>query len=248
LGVLSIVRSADQPHPGVEELSLLTSVADQLGIVVESARLRKRAEQAAVLEERGRLARDLHDSVTQLLYSVNLFAKSGRNALDAMELDKLENCLNRLGESAQQALKEMRLLVHELRPLALEREGLLGALQRRLDAVEGRVGVAAQLLVGEMVALPRLMEKELYHIATEALNNALKHAQATSVSVRLNADRGQVRLEVVDDGVGFDPRAVEGQGGLGIIGMRERAESLGGELDVISAPGKGTTVAASWTF
>jgi signal transduction histidine kinase/DNA-binding response OmpR family regulator len=248
LGVLSIVRSADQPHPGVEELSLLTSVADQLGIVVESARLRKRAEQAAVLEERGRLARDLHDSVTQLLYSVNLFSKSGRNALDAMELDKLENCLNRLGESAQQALKEMRLLVHELRPLALEREGLLGALQRRLDAVEGRVGVAAQLLVDETVALPRLMEKELYHIATEALNNALKHAQVTSVSVRLNADRGQVRLEVVDDGVGFDPRAVEGQGGLGIIGMRERAESLGGELDVISAPGKGTTVAASWTF
>ena len=242
LGVLSVVRGTDQPPLNVEEISLLTSIADQLGIVVESARLRERAEQAAVLEERGRLARDLHDSVTQLLYSVNLFATSGRNALNAGDQDVLETCLTKLGESAQQALREMRLLIYELRPLVLEQEGLVGALQRRLDAVEGRVGMATQLLAGEMIELPRQVEEELYRIGVEALNNALKYAKAASVTVSISVDQERIHLEVTDNGAGFDPHAVEGKGGLGIIGMRERADKLGGALTVTSAPGKGTKV------
>jgi PAS domain S-box-containing protein len=242
LGVLSIVRRTDEPQLNLEELSLLTSVADQLGSVVESARLRQQAERAAVLEERGRLARDLHDSVTQLLYSVNLFARSGQNALDARDLDKLGDSLARLGESAQQALKEMRLLVYELRPLALEREGLADALRQRLDAVEGRVGVVAQLSADETISLPKQVEGELYRIGIEALNNALKHAKATSVTVRLSARPEGIQLEVTDDGRGFDPGVIEGKGGLGLVGMRERAERMGGVLAVTSAPGKGTEI------
>jgi signal transduction histidine kinase len=242
LGVLSVVRETEQPPLNVEEISLLTSIADQLGIVVEGAWLRDRAEWAAVLEERGRLARDLHDSVTQLLYSVNLFAKSGQNAFNVGDRDLLATSLTKLGESARQALREMRLLIYELRPLVLEQEGLVSALQRRLDAVEGRVGLTVQLLEGGEVELPWQVEDELYRISVEALNNALKYARATSVTISINADQERVELVVTDDGAGFDPRAVEGKGGLGIVGMRERAERLGGLLEVTSAPGEGTSV------
>jgi signal transduction histidine kinase len=241
LGVLSLVRRMGQPQFNVEELSLLTSIADQLGTAVESARLRQRAEQAARREERERLGRDLHDSITQLLYGMNLFAKSGRNAYDLGDMDELSHCLTELGEIGQQAIREMRLLVFELRPSALERDGLIGALRRRLDAVEGRVDMATQLRAGE-VALPKRIEEGLYHIAMEALNNALTHAQATSVSVSLDADSEGIHLEVVDNGSGFDPHAVEGKGGLGLVNMRQRADRLGGALTIASAPGEGTRV------
>jgi PAS domain S-box-containing protein len=242
VGVLSTFGQVGRPQLTLEELSLLTSIADEMGVCVESARLRGLAQEAAVLEERTRLARELHDSVTQLLYSINLFAKSGRNAYRLGDADELDHCLAELGETAQQAFKEMRLLVYELRPPILEQEGLVGALQRRLDAVEGRADVITQLLTSERVECPRAVEKELYHIASEALNNALKHAAASSVSVRIDVDGERLELEVVDDGKGFALQDVEGKGGLGIVGMRERAAKLGGILTVISAPGQGTTV------
>jgi signal transduction histidine kinase len=242
VGVFSIIRGKDQAQLSVEEISLLTSIADQLAIAVESVRLRKRDERAAVLEERERLARDLHDSVTQLLYSMNLFAKSGRNAYNLGDMQELNYCLNELGEIGPQALREMRLLLYELRPYALEQRGLVGALQHRLDAVEGRVGVMTQLLASEEIELPGWLEEELYHIATEALNNALKHARASSVTVSLGADAGRIWLEVGDNGIGFDPAALQDRGGLGIVGMRERAQRLGWSLQLFSAPGKGTKV------
>jgi len=241
-GVLGVVRRRDQPQLNVEELSLLASIADQLGVAVESARLRRRAEQAAVLEERERLARDLHDSVSQLLYSMNLFAKSGRNAYNLGDMDELDHCLTELGEAGQQALREMRLLLYELRPRLLEQEGLAGALEHRLDAVERRVGIAAQLLRREVVDLPSEVERDLYHIATEALNNSLKHGQATAVEVSIDVTLERVYLEVSDNGIGYDPGAIEGKGGLGILGIRERAKRLGGTLQVRSAPGEGTRV------
>ena len=142
-----------------------------------------------------------------------------------------------------QALKEMRLLVYELRPSALEKEGLVGALQQRLDAVEGRANVEARLLVEGTIDLPAAIEAALYGIAQEALNNTLKHASATAVTVRLRpGDGGQVALEIADDGCGFDPQAVGSQGGMGLASMRERADLVGARLEVISAPGQGTTV------
>ena len=147
-----------------------------------------------------------------------------------------------LGEIAQQALKEMRLLVYELRPAILEREGLVGALQQRLDSVEGRAGVEARLLVEEMIQPPPTVEEDLYRIAQEALNNALKHAAATSVTVRIYADQGQLVLEVNDDGRGFNPEALNDMGGMGLVSIRERVDKLGGRLNVISAPGDGTVV------
>jgi signal transduction histidine kinase len=173
---------------------------------------------------------------------VNLFASVGREAYRQGDMVHVNNCLAELSEIAQQALKEMRLLVYELRPSALEHDGLARALQQRLDAVEGRAGVKARLVVGDLLDLPGSVETGLYHIAQEALNNALKHARAAAITVQLQMEEGQLELKVADNGSGFDLDAVNGHGGLGLVSMRERAEKLGGELNVLSKPGEGTTV------
>jgi len=245
LGVLAVLRWGEEREFNDQEVALLSSIADQVGVVVDSAWLRERAEQAAVLEERQRLARDLHDSVTQSLYSVTLMAETGRRSAEGEDLETVSRYLGRLGDVAQQALKEMRLLIYELRPPVLEREGLVGALQQRLEAVEGRAGVEARLLVEGEVELPALVEGALYRIALEALNNALKHASATAVTVRISPDGEAISLEVADNGRGFDPAATRGGGGMGLTTMRERAERLGGTMTILSAPGEGTRVKVS---
>lgn len=207
---------------------------------------RKHAERAlqdlAVIEERRRLARELHDSVTQSLYSVTLFAEAVRRLVENADYENTEGYLEQLGETSQKALKEMRLLIYELGPAALKREGLVAALERRLNAVERRAGVEADLLVNGSIDLPKSVEEGLFRIAEEALNNALKHAASKSVTVQMRAEDRVVMLEVQDDGQGFDPRAVGGKGGMGLTSMRERAEELSGSLRVISAPGEGTKV------
>ena len=219
LGVLSVIQAAGQVPLSVEELSLLASVADQLGTIVEGLRLQEQAERAAVLEERGRLARELHDSVTQLLYGINLFSRAGRDAYSQGKVEEGSQHLARLGETASQAIKEMRLLLYELRPRALEQQGLVGALQHRLDAVEGRAGVTAQFLADMTQELPVEVEQELYHIAQEALNNALKHSAATSVKLQIQVNPDGWLLEVHDDGAGFDPQGIPGSGGMGVSGF-----------------------------
>jgi signal transduction histidine kinase len=226
----------------VEEVALLASIADEIGVAVENARLYEQIEQLAVMEERSRLARELHDSVTQSLYSLTLFAEVGRRAAEAGELEQVIDYLTRLGQVAQQTLKEMRLLVYELRTSALETEGLVRALQQRLEAVEKRAGVESRLVVEAITGLPALVEEGLYRIAQEALNNALKHAAATLVTVRININAEQAELEVIDNGMGFDPAVVGHAGGIGLNSMAERAEQLGGKLTIFSKPGEGTRV------
>jgi signal transduction histidine kinase len=180
--------------------------------------------------------------VTQSLYSLTLLAEAGQRLVDAGDAPRAGEYLGRLGEISQQGLKEMRLLVHQLRPLVLKREGLVGALQDRLDAVEKRAGVDARLMVEGTVALPESVEDELYRIAQEALNNALKHAASTAVKVTIRAEDKQVSLVIEDNGIGFDPESAGSDGGLGLVGMRERAQRLGGSLTLVSAPAKGTMV------
>jgi signal transduction histidine kinase/ActR/RegA family two-component response regulator len=244
LGVVGVIGEADEPF-SVEEVALLTSIAEHTGMAVENARLRRHAERAAVLAERERLARELHDSVAQSLYSLILLAGAGRDTVKAGQQERVAQYLVRVEEIAHQALKEMRLLVYELRPAALERDGLAVALHHRLETVESRAGVQTRLLAEKDVALPAPIEEGLYYIAREALNNALKHAAATSVTVRIDVRDECVTLEIADDGVGFDAKAVEAGGGIGLSSMRERAERLGGSLEVISAPGTGTRVEVS---
>jgi signal transduction histidine kinase len=224
------------------DFDLADSLGNQAALAIENARLHRQAEQLAVVRERERLARELHDSVTQSLYSVTLLAEAGQRLAGAGDLDRVQGYLDRLGEISQQALKEMRLLVYELRPLVLRREGLVGALQLRLDAVEKRAGVDARLLVAGEIELPAPVEEALYRIAQEALNNALKHAAPTAVTVNVQRDGEQVMLEVTDDGRGFDPTATTNAGGMGLVSMEERMERLGGTLEIASRPGEGTTV------
>jgi signal transduction histidine kinase len=241
LGVLSVFGESVQKF-SAEDIALLAVIADHIGVALETARLRQRAEQAAVMEERQRLARELHDSVTQALYSLTLFAEAGQDSIRAADLPQAEHYLSRLGETAQQALREMRLLIYELRPLTLQQEGLVGALRQRLETVERRARVETQLVVDAPLELPADVEQSLYRIAQEALNNALKHSAATQVTIHVGLEGRILRLAVIDNGQGFDLESFKDRTGIGLASMRERAESLGGRLLIDSTPGQGTCV------
>ncbi len=241
IGTLDVQSSEVDAFTDADML-VIQSLGDQIAIAIENTRLYDRSRELAVLEERTRLARELHDSVTQSLYSLVLLSEGWRRTLPTDEQAHVKDYLHRIGEITQQALKEMRLLIHELRPLALEEVGLHGALLRRLDAVEKRAGVDARILADDLLKLSPQVEEGLYRIAQEALNNALKHAQADSVVVHIGAENGQVVLEVTDNGRGFNPEAVDRIGGMGLASMHERARALGGSLTISSAPDAGTTV------
>lgn len=219
---------------------LLVALAEQLGIIVENYRLRQMAEEGAIIEERQRLARELHDAVTQSLFGVTLFARSSVDALEAGDFEKAAATMQEVEQNALGALKEMRLLLHQLQPLALEQGGLRQAIDSRLNQVERRLGIRATLAIKNGLTLPPRVEESVYRIITEALNNSLKYADAAEVVVSLREDQGFIRLEVSDNGRGFDltmPRL-----GMGIKNMQERVAMLQGELTITSTPGQGTTI------
>lgn len=225
---------------------LAQAIANQAASAIANARLFERAQGLAAMQERQRLARDLHDSLTQSLYSLTLLAEAATRQAQAGNQDMVQGYVSRIGQTAQQSLKEMRLLVYELRPAALSQDGLTGALQQRLDAVEGHTNINARLEVeGNLPPMPAAVEEGLYGIAQEALNNAIKHASATRVTVRLFDDGGSIHLEISDNGRGCDPDSPGRGGGLGLNTMAERAAMLGGTLNLQSIPGSGTTVAVT---
>lgn len=205
------------------------------------------AEELAVAQERNRLARELHDSVAQTLYGLTLQAEAAARKLAVGQVDEVAAYLGFFKESARQTLQETRLLIFELRPPILDEVGLPEALRARLDAVERRSGIACRLDLAAADCLPPHLETGLYRIAQEALNNVLKHARASRVSLSLQQNGAGVRLEVCDDGAGFDPSASEGRG-FGLRNMRERALKLGGALTLDSAPGQGTRVLVEAPF
>jgi signal transduction histidine kinase len=200
---------------------------------------------AAVVAERNRLARELHDSATQSLYAVTLYADAATRLLSSGQIDPAAENLLKLRGTAKEALGEMRMLIFELRPPILVEQGLAAALRARLEAVEGRAGLKTEFHAEGEGRLPPQVEEGLYRIAVEALNNALRHAQAPCISLSLCFEPKATRLEVTDDGIGFDPTAARNASGLGLRGMAERAEQLGGTLTVDSSPGTGTRVAVA---
>jgi len=242
-GILSVITTHRQSFT-IEDISLLGTGADQIGMIVENVMLRQQAEQAAIARERERLARELHDSVTQSLYSLTLFSEVGQRFGRVRDFEQLDYILGRLSETAQQALKEMRLLVYELRPTILDQDGLIGAISKRLESVEKRAGIQTQFTADDSISLPFPIEEALYRIAQEGLNNALKHARASSVSVNLSSSGGTVTLEIVDNGIGFNAQSLTKSGGMGLVNMRERAEKLGGTISIQSGKGMGTTIRA----
>jgi len=200
------------------------------------------AEELAVARERNRLARELHDSVAQTLYGLTLQSEAASRKLSAGNLQAVEERLFEIRQGALQTLQETRLLIYELRPPVLDEVGLVTALRSRLESVEAHSGLVTHFDSEEIGRLPPSIETGLYGIAREALNNVLKHAQASQVSVCLARENGEIILEVVDDGVGFDPAAGGEGGGIGIQSMRERTDQIGGKLEVHSTPGQGATV------
>lgn len=225
-----------------EELSLLAAIGQQIGVAIENARLHEQAQQLAVVQERNRLARDLHDAVTQALYGVTLYAEAAARQLASGQKSMATNHLGEIRGIAQEALREMRLLIFELRPPILQREGLAAALQARLEAVEGRAGLETEFKMDGHGWLSPEIEEGLYRVAQEALNNALKHAHAGNVTVCLHQNQRDVVLVIADDGIGFDPTTARAGGGFGLRGMQERAARLGGKLTIQSSIGEGTKV------
>jgi signal transduction histidine kinase len=225
-----------------EEMSMLSAIGHQIGVAVVNARLYEQAQQLAVIQERNRLARDLHDSVMQALYGVTLYAEAASRQLRRGEGDLARDHLSEIRDTAEEALREMRVLIFELRPPILKREGLAAALQARLDSVEARVGLVTSLEVECHGRLSVEVEEVLYRVALEALNNALKHAHADQVSVRLLQHNGTVVLEIQDDGMGFEPTTARECGGFGLRGMEERVADLGGNMQVHSHRGEGTRI------
>ena len=207
--------------------------------------LRDSEMEKAVSEERSRLARELHDSVTQSLYSLTLFTEAARHMAGESGSEEIEQTIKQIGTIGLHALKEMRLLVFELRPPELEKEGIASAIRKRLEAVEGRAGVDARLVVDGIFKLSGEVEQEFFRIAQEALNNSLKHASASKVRVYLRQANGRVEMEIVDDGIGFNPNAVADQGGMGLQNIQTRADALGGSLSITSEPDHGTKIKIS---
>jgi signal transduction histidine kinase len=248
LGVLN-VESVAVGAFGEEDVALLETSADVLAGAIDNDRLYRRAQEAAVLKERNRLARDLHDSVTQQLFSMTLTAQAARAQLEKNP-QRAAAQLERLQETAAAALAEMRALIFQLRPPALSEQGLISALQQHVAALSRREGLRIELAKVGDEAQARGAEQAIYRIVQEALNNVVKHAGASMVRVSLDFSTERIRLSVADDGVGFDVGAQAGglvaQVGngrhMGLVGMRERAAELGGSMELRSAPGGGTEV------
>ena len=247
VGILEIARIEGNPFD-LEELTLLFFIADHLGLVVENATLLHRAEQQAILQERSRLARELHDSVTQSLYSATLFAEGSRRLIDHGDLGQASLKLADLSQITQQALKEMRLMVYELRSPALRSEGLARAIQLRLESVELRAGVNATLDADLPGEIPEWIEEALYRIALEALNNSLKHSFAENINIMICSGEEEIWMRVRDDGKGFNLAQQDHPGGIGMSSMRDRAERLKGTMMVHTSPGEGTEIEVKIPF
>ena len=206
----------------------------------KAERLAERAQQLAALEERTRLARELHDSVSQALYGIGLGAQTAR-AMWEKDQTLVKESVEYVLTLAEAALVEMRALIFELRPESLENEGLITALAKQGASLQARHGLDMRLELGEEPTLSLDMKEALYRIAREALHNVVKHAGATKAILRLTGDSDNLLLEVIDNGAGFDTDR-DFPGHLGLQSMRERVEQLGGEIQIESAVGKGTHI------
>jgi len=225
-------------------IALAVAFAGQTALVIENARLRDRIREAAVVEERNRLARDLHDAVTQTLFSASMIADTLPDLWDIDRIDAQQQ-LNRLGQLTRGALAEMRSLLIELRPARLIETDMRTLLQQLIDAAQGRSKVKIDLSMQGLCDLPGDVKITVYRVAQEALNNIMKHARAKNVFVSLRCDEHTITLQVLDDGCGFDPGTIKvGHFGVGI--MQERAAAIGATFFLDTHPGEGTDIQMSW--
>ena len=238
------------------ESAIISPILDEHGVITNYVAVKEDiteqllAEEAllklAAVEERQRLARDLHDSVNQSIHGMVLFSETLVSTLEKNNVERARQIAERVQESARQALKETRLMLYQLQPSKMDGDrDLIRDLETRLLSVERHAGVRAQILQeGSMAHLPHGWHENLFWITIEALNNALKHAQARNIQIIVRCFPRHLYLEIQDDGRGFDPDNPH-SGGLGLHNMSERAHLLGGELTILGAPGKGSKVCFS---
>jgi signal transduction histidine kinase len=238
LGLLSCYRVEDHPFSPFQA-ALLTALGEILGTIVENYHLRLEAEELAAIEERQRLAREIHDAVSQSVYSLSLFARSANDALDDEDLNKLSSTLQDIEGTALHAMREMRLLLYQLREAGQD-DDISTALDNRYKQVEHRMGIHATSNLEPDIALPMHIRHEIWRVIVEALNNTVKHAQATNVDVQIACLDEHLAVSIQDNGIGFD--SSERFPGMGLKNMRTRAERLGGHLDITGQPGQGTRI------
>ncbi len=239
IGMLTLTSSEEQAFTQ-HHATLALAIANQAAVAIENARLYEQAQELAAVEERQRLARELHDSVSQALYGISLGVHTARMQLDRDPRDLAES-LDYVLELAEAALVEMRALIFELRPESLETEGLVAALSKQAAALQARQNISVNTDLCAEPDLPLKVKQDLYRIAQEALHNTVKHAHASKIELRLHRTREAVTLEVCDNGKGFDATA-SFPGHLGLHSMHERVTGLGGELQIESTPGQGTCI------
>ncbi|WP_198541385.1 histidine kinase [Parafrankia soli] len=236
-----------QHDPGDSDIAFLSTMADQAAVAVQNARLLADSKGRAALEERHRIARDLHDSIQQELFSMTLHVRALQLSIDRLgdTQPSIRRSVTELLELSQSTVSDMRSLIFELRPAVLREQGLVEAVRRYAATVAARKDLRIDVHAGaDRLDIPASAEEDYYRLIQEALHNVVKHAGADSVQIEIGCaswDKGTMLVEVTDDGAGFDPDAVP-PGHLGLVTMRERAEWLGGQLEVLTAPGRGTTV------
>ncbi|MFC4054403.1 GAF domain-containing sensor histidine kinase [Actinomadura syzygii] len=242
--VLGIVFLANKRTPGgftQDDEDVLTLFAAHAAIAVTNARLYEHNRELTVVAERNRMARELHDAVAQKLFSLRLTARTA-SALAERDPARTIRELEQVERLAAEALAELRAVIFELRPADLA-DGLVSSLRKHVEVLDRAHEAEVRIAADEAVVLPEEHEAVAFRITQEALYNALRHAKARTVEVRLGTADGQAVLEVADDGTGFDPAdTAEPQNGLGLASMRDRAYSIGGDLTIDAAPGRGTTV------
>jgi signal transduction histidine kinase len=221
---------------------VIAMLAAHAAVAIENARLYEQSRELSIVEERNRLARELHDSATQKLFGLVLSAEAAATLIER-DPARARTELGRLQALAREAMEELRSLVFELRPPSVETEGLATALRKHVDVLRRVYRREIGLELGGASRYGPQLEREVLRIAQEALQNALRHANADHVELRLDARDGHLVLTVRDDGIGFDPVAPELRSRrLGLTSMEERAQTIGGTLRIDSHPGRGTTV------
>lgn len=239
VGLLRVTHP-EPAHFTLDQAQIALAIANQAAVAVENAQLYRQAQKAAALEERQRLARELHDSISQALYGIALGSHAALEMVQKKPA-QAEDALRFILSLAEAAVTEMRALIFELRPESLEREGLIGALERQAAAVKARYRVDLHSELGEEPVVPLEVKEALYRIAQEAMQNAGRHANASQIDLRLCEEPHSISLEVKDDGKGFDPNRTY-PAHLGLQSMRERAARVNGNLTIRSAAGQGTVV------
>ncbi len=241
-GILS-VQNLDEDNAFDEaDVRLLETFAASMSIALENARLYEQARHLAVLDERQRLARELHDSVTQSLYGISLYAQAAAGNINANQISQVAEYIEDIQNTAQESLADMRLLIYELKPPILDKEGLVAALQNRLISVEDRARIKSSLQTNLSGRLPAQVEEGIYQITREALNNIIKHAKAKNIAIRIREESASILVEISDDGVGFEPDKARREGRLGLVNMQQCAQSQGWTLNIESSPGNGTCI------